>query len=307
MTVDPGPPTRFVLLGAGGILGSGFRAALGRRADAALRIRPNWAEPSTVTTLLTGPFAAHAASGQRTAVVWAAGVGTISAHESVMRAETEALSHLHDSIRRLPAEARTRLSVLFASSAGALFGAHGASPVDEDSSPAPVSEYGRVKLLQETMLRRLSEETGCRVLACRYSNLYGLASERLTARGLVSTAVRASRYRQPMIVYVSPDTRRDYVYNQDAAAMALHRLGLMTAGFETALIRDGRSRTVAEVLSTITRVSGRRVPANYAERPETRLQPKVLRFSEPARGALEVRRTPLEVAVHLMLRAPLAV
>ncbi len=53
------------------------------------------------------------------------------------------------------------------------------------------------------------------------------------------------------------------------------------------------------------RVSGRRVPATYADRPETRLQPRVLRFAPPPTGPDAVRRTPLETAVHLLLRAPM--
>ena len=143
-------------------------------------------------------------------------------------------------------------------------------------------------------------------MICRYSNLYGLAGGRLTARGLVSTAVRATRLRQPMVVYVSPDTRRDLVYNADAAAESLNLLAAATPGVTTALVRDGETRTVSEILALVGRVSGRRVPATYAERPETRLQPKVLRFRRPVRDALSVRRTPMEVAVHLMLRAPMA-
>jgi nucleoside-diphosphate-sugar epimerase len=109
-----------------------------------------------------------------------------------------------------------------------------------------------------------------------------------------------------MVVYVSPDSRRDLVYNADAAAESLRLLETATAGVSTALVCDGETRTVSEILAVVGRVSRRRVPATYAERPETRLQPKVLRFRRRTGDPHNFRRTPIEVAVHLMLRAPMA-
>jgi hypothetical protein len=73
----------------------------------------------------------------------------------------------------------------------------------------------------------------------------------------------------------------------------------------TALVREGQTRSVSEILALVGRVSGRRVPATYAEQPETRLQPKVLRFRRPSLGPRGIRRTPMEVALHRMLLAPL--
>ena len=240
-------------------------------------------------------------------VIWAAGVGHIGASPESLSIETSGVLALRDCIRVLPAERAERLTVLFASSAGALFGGHGDAEVLESSSPRPVTAYGREKLHQEALLSDLASETGCRVVACRISNLFGLARGRLTARGLIATAVRSTRLRQPMSIYVSQDTRRDYIYNADAAAVALRLGSVQDSGFTTALVQDGVTRTVSEVLALVGRVSGRRVPATYAERPETRLQPRVLRFTRPVPGADQVRRTPMEAAIHLMLRAPLSV
>jgi UDP-glucose 4-epimerase len=207
----------------------------------------------------------------------------------------------------LPARRSAQLRLLFASSAGAVYGGCGGAEVGEQTEPRPGSAYGEQKLTQESTVRRLAEQSGCQVLVCRISNAYGLADGRLVARGLVGTAVRATRLRAPLTVYVSQDTRRDYVYNEDLAALSLRLLDTAPPGFSRALVRDGTSRTVSEVLSLVGRVSGRRVAATYADRPETRLQPRVLRFTPPPHGPDTVRRTPMETAVHLMLRAPMVV
>jgi hypothetical protein len=104
-------------------------------------------------------------------------------------------------------------------------------------------------------------------------------------------------------VYVSPDTRRDLVYNVDAAAESLRIAASASHGVTTALVAAGETRTVSEILALIGRVSGRRVPATYAERAETRVQPRVLRFRTAARRSSA--RMPMEAALHLMLRAPM--
>jgi UDP-glucose 4-epimerase len=294
-----------VLLGGGGLLGSGVRALLADSGRACTWVRPPWHDPRQLEARLRQVLPALLLADEPVELVWAAGTGGVGATEASMAAETEAVRAVCELVATLPVDRRSEVSVLFASSAGALFAGHGATQIDDDAVPAPTSPYGRGKLEQERLLASLAESTGSRVVAARISNVVGLASGRLTARGLVSTAVRATRLRQPMTVFVSPDVRRDYVFNRDAAALALRALCEAGPGFSTALVRDGQTRTVSEVLGVVARVSGRRVPAVFAERPETRLQPPALRFAPPPRGADAVRRTPMEVAIHLMMRAPM--
>lgn len=295
-----------VVFGAGGLLGSGYDVVLARLGADVIRLAPRWNVPGDAADALEAVLPPLVAGGASVTVVWAAGVGQTGADLAAMRAESAAVRSMCEVITDLPAERRVRVSLLFASSAGALYGGHGYSEISETDPPSPVTAYGREKLAQELMLHGLAADTGARVVICRYTNLYGLARGSLTRRGLVSTAVRATRLRQPMVVYVNPDTRRDLVYGADAAAESLRVLEGAGVGVTTALVRDGETRTVSEILALVGRVSGRRVPATYAERPETRLQPKVLRFRRPERDPRSVRRTPMEVAVHLMLRAPMA-
>jgi UDP-glucose 4-epimerase len=285
---------RYVLLG-GGILGSGYRASFAHRGVDVVSLAPEWLRPRSPAVLLTH---ALAAPGPAT-VVWAAGVGHIGADEEAMRTETATVASICDVLRGRPGET----TFVFASSAGAIFAGHGSGEIAEDAEPWPITPYGREKLRQEKLLDELADEASTRVVVCRYTNLFGLARGQLTARGLVSTAVRATRLRQPMVVYVSPDTRRDLVYNVDAAAESLRIAASASHGVTTALVAAGETRTVSEILALIGRVSGRRVPATYAERAETRVQPRVLRFRTAARRSSA--RMPMEAALHLMLRAPM--
>jgi UDP-glucose 4-epimerase len=298
--------TKYLLFGGSGILGSGFRAALGRAGADVVALHPQWSDVHSAARVLAPALSQASPSAQDVAVVWAAGVGHTGAAEQAMAAETAAVSHLRDVLAELGTLGQVKLSVLFASSAGALYGGHGATEITEDDPPRPITPYGVEKLRQEQILSTLADHVRCSVVICRYTNLYGLAGGLLTPRGLVSMAVRATRLREPMVVYVSSDTRRDLVYNVDAAAESVSLLGCASDGVTTALVCGGETHTVSEILALVGRVSGRRVPANYAERPETRVQPRVLRFRRPTRRLQGVRRTPIETSLHIMLRAPLA-
>ncbi|HVM27835.1 MAG TPA: NAD-dependent epimerase/dehydratase family protein [Mycobacteriales bacterium] len=297
---------RYVLLGGRGILGSGFRTSLARRGVDVHLVRPPWSAPEEVPGHLRAELIRLASAGGPTTVLWAAGVGHVGASEDDLAAETAGLAAVGDALRALPEPVAAGTTVVFASSGGALYGGQGPQVVQEDTPPCPVAPYGKEKLRQEGLLREVAEQTGARVVACRMSNVYGLAQGRLSARGLVSTAVRCTRLRQPMTVFVSPDTRRDYLLSSDAAELALEAGAAAPQGFSTALVREGRSRTVAEVLALVGAVARRRVPATYAERPQTRLQPRVLRFAPLPPGAGRVRLTPMETGIALMVRAPLA-
>jgi UDP-glucose 4-epimerase len=294
----------YLLFGGHGVLGTGYRTALSRRRANVIELSPRWDLPGDAARLLVECLPAAAERGD-VVVVWAAGTGGVGASSETMRAETETFVGVCQAVRGQAARRHAGVCMLFASSAGALFGAHGSDVIDADADPVPATPYGFEKLHQEETVRTLADD-GCRVVICRYSNLYGLADGRLTSRGFVATALRATRLRQPMIVYVSPDTRRDLVFNVDAAAESLALLRNADAPVTTGLVCAGETRTVAEIMALIGRVSGRRVPATYADRPETRLQPRVLRFRRTEGQRTDVRRTPMETALHLMLRAPLA-
>jgi UDP-glucose 4-epimerase len=294
-----------VLLGGGGLLGSGFQEALAGRPGPPVRLSPPWGDVRAVGEHLAQTLPPLLDGAGDALVVWAAGAGHVGAGDAAMATETAAVQALARVVAGLPADRRERLTLLFASSAGALFGGHGAAIVGDDSEPAPITAYGREKLAQVHALRELAADAGCRVVACRYANLHGMAGGRLPARGLLPAAIRATRLRQPMTVYVSPDTRRDMLYNRDAAAISLAVTAAAPPGFSTALVREGRTRTIGEVLALVRAVSRRRVPVTYGQRPETRLQPKVLRFAPPTGVAASGPRTPLEVALHRMLRSPM--
>lgn len=293
---------RYMLFGGSGVLGTGFRDVV--PPNDLERISPPWTDLAGTRELIRSTVSRLATATCDTTVIWAAGVGRVGVSPAQMADETDALDALALALRALPEQAQRRSGLLFASSAGALFGNHGATPISNSSPLRPASDYGEGKVIQENLLRDLADNSACRVLICRFSNVFGLANGRLTPRGLVASAIRASRLRQPLPIFVDPDCRRDYLYNRDAALVALGEMA-RTTGFAEKIICSGRTHSIAEILALVGKVSGQRVPATYADRPETRLQPAVLRFDSQCTEGHELRLTSLETAVHIMCRAPI--
>src|SRR5579872_5328542 len=196
-----------ILIGGGGILGSAFRSQLERRGEPYMMLSPTWAKPAKVAQSIRDDLGQLLRAGQPTTIIWAAGVGHVGASEKDMASETIGIAAVGEALCNLPRHHAEAVQLIFASSAGALF-AGAAGMIDDDTPPCPVSPYGRQKLRQEELLRRAADESGARVISFRMSNIYGLAKGRLTTRGLISTAVRCTRLRQPMTIFVSADTRR---------------------------------------------------------------------------------------------------
>jgi nucleoside-diphosphate-sugar epimerase len=212
--------------------------------------------------------------------------------------------------------------LLFTSSAGAIYGGHGTGVIDETTPPTPITPYGREKLAQETVVAQLSEAGVMSTVVCRFTNVYGLADGRLRRKGLVPALVESAMLRQPVRLFVSPDTRRDYLFNVDAARLALAeadaagargRVGPPGARARTGapdsrvvIIRAGTTMTVLDLVASTSRALHRRVPVVITESPESRVQPLVLRFRERRGIQAAVPTTSLEIALRSMAEAPRA-
>lgn len=295
-----------LIAGSSGVLGSGFCDVLSARGEAFTRMELPWGDPAQVADRVLGYWrAAETANpGDPITLVWAAGQGTVGAADEVMSAETDTLRAV---VTVLGQEARPNLAncFLFASSAGALYGGYGDGLIDESTPPAPITPYGREKLVQEGIVAGLQDAGVMRSVACRFTNIFGLAGGRRRRKGLVAVLVDSAMLRQPARLFVSPDTRRDHLYNVDAARLALAEADAAGTGAPTvATVRSGQTMTILDVIATTSRVLRRRVPVVIGESPEGRVQPLVLRFPERSGVQSAVPTASFEAAVRAMAEAP---
>lgn len=162
------------------------------------------------------------------------------------------------------------------SSTAAVYG-DAAVRADEATPPAPVSPYGRSKLMAEQALADAAAAHGLRVVALRYFNVAGAdpagraGQSTAAATHLFKAACQAALGRRPALPVHGEDwpTRdgsgvRDYVHVTDLAAahlLALDRLERAPAGsFEVFNLGTERGCSVREVAAAVGEAAGRPVP-----------------------------------------------
>lgn len=218
---DPSPVTWVV--GAGGMLGRPLTTALAdRHPGSVLTQNIDWATARAGADLSAGlDCLLHAARSRSRPwrIAWCAGAGVTGTAAVDLGREVDVLSEFLGELASRRDQFGTG-TVFLASSAGGIYaGTPGGGPFTETDDPTPISDYGRAKLACEQVLTRYAEQSGSTILIGRISNLYGPGQNMAKAQGLISHLCRANISRQPISIYVSLDTIRDYLYVHDCAAM----------------------------------------------------------------------------------------
>jgi UDP-glucose-4-epimerase GalE len=180
----------------------------------------------------------------------------------------------------LEAMAATSVSHLVFSSTCATYGEPVSIPIQETHPQQPINSYGETKLAVERALPHFERAYGIRSIALRYFNAAGadpdgeLGEDHLPEIHLIPRAIEATTGGAPLHVfgddYPTPDGTciRDYIHVSDLADAHVSALDALAAGGESAAynLGTGRGHSVLEVMTTVERVSGRRVPRVQAAR-----------------------------------------
>lgn len=253
------------VLGSSGLLGSALVRALGH--DGVALHQPAapfaWRQRDQVSAQIAGEvddFARRAQSFGRWTVYWAAGVGSMGSAPADLATEEYALSVLLDGLRAHPQLRACPGAIVFASSAGALYGGAGAACYGESSAVTPSTAYAEHKLRQEQLVRALpAAAPAISALIVRYSTLYGAGQARHKAQGLITQIARRIVANEPSHVYVPLDTIRDYLHADDAARLTLAtvRDSRTRAGTTLKIIAAERATSIAQLIGVFRRVAGR--------------------------------------------------
>jgi UDP-glucose 4-epimerase len=161
------------------------------------------------------------------------------------------------------------------SSSAAVYGMPAHNPVAEDAPVAPISPYGTSKLMTEWMLRDASAAHGLSYAALRYFNVAGAdplgrsgqSTERATHLIKVACEVALGKRAQMEVFgtdYPTPDGTciRDYIHVSDLAAAHLDALRFLRKGGANLVLNCGYGRgySVLDVLETMKKVSGAKMP-----------------------------------------------
>ena len=167
------------------------------------------------------------------------------------------------------------------SSTAAVYGNPASVPIAEDAPMAPLSPYGRSKLMTEMMLRDACEAYGLRHVILRYFNVAGADPQMRTglskigATHLIKVAVEAALGVRPHIDVYGTDypTRdgtciRDYIHVSDLARAHSAALHYLQNDGTSITLNCGYSQgySVREVIEAVRRAVGHDFPVNFVER-----------------------------------------
>jgi UDP-glucose-4-epimerase GalE len=174
------------------------------------------------------------------------------------------------------------------SSTAAVFGNPVETPITESHPKQPINPYGETKLAVERALPHYEKAYGLTSIALRYFNAAGadpdgeLGEDHAPEQHLIPRAIDAALGRASFQVfgddYETPDGTclRDYIHVTDLAAAHLLALEALRGGAPSTQynLGNGRPTSVKDVLQSVERVVGRKVP--YTMGPRRPGDPAVL-------------------------------
>jgi UDP-glucose 4-epimerase len=300
------------VVGAGGLLGRGVSNEFRNRGHDVLTATIPWNDPAAAKTALAEAALAFAQLAQQRPwiIAWCAGAGVTGTSQEELDAELEVFRSALQSISATlctPGSAQGRF--FLASSAGGVYAGSANPPYSEESTPQPLAPYGFAKLAAEKAAAEFASATGTRVLVGRAANLYGPGQNLSKPQGLISVFAKAHLTGQPVSVYVSLDTLRDYIYITDASKLVVDgvdRLGQADVGSGQTVIKiiaTQRADTIGAVIGACKTVFKRRPRIVLGASPYAKAQAQDLRFRSVVWPELDRRPfTPLAVGIDATVR-----
>jgi UDP-glucose 4-epimerase len=157
------------------------------------------------------------------------------------------------------------------SSTAAVYGDVSGEPVSESLAPAPVSPYGRSKLMTEWMLQDAANAHDLKFIALRYFNVAGADPQGRTGQStpnathLIKVAVQTALGQRSQLDIFGTDypTRdgsciRDYIHVTDLASAHVDALNHLRQGGESLILNCGYGQgfSVLEVVDVVKKVTG---------------------------------------------------
>ena len=175
-------------------------------------------------------------------------------------------------------ESRVRKFIF--SSTGAVYGNPVKVPITEDNPRQPVNPYGATKLAFENALEAYNRAYGLRFVSFRYFNAAGADEAGSIGEShdpethlipLIFQAVQGKRAALEIFGddYATPDGTciRDYIHVNDLAEAHVLGLEYLAKADSAALnLGTGKGYSVQEVVATVERVTGHKVPTHIAPR-----------------------------------------
>jgi UDP-glucose 4-epimerase len=282
------------VLGAGGLLGSAItRAARADQRHSVFTGSPlPWNDHQDFIHVLNADARRFRAEcGDRDwAVIWAAGLASVSSSSEATGSEARALQSVVTALSANLPEGRG--AFFLSSSAGGVYAGSEKPPFSIETEPQPLSPYGELKLEQEA-ISTSSLAGRCPVVIGRFSNIYGPGQDLGKLQGLISRLALSAVTKDPVNIFVSLDTLRDYIYVDDAARIVLALLertvsASSAANSEIQIIASGQPVSLGHLINVMQDIARIRIPVAMGAHASAASQSRDLRL-RPTDSAITER------------------
>jgi UDP-glucose 4-epimerase len=152
--------------------------------------------------------------------------------------------------------------IVYISSGGTVYGIPHKDLIDELHSTDPISSYGITKLTIEKYLAMYCSLNGVRHLILRPSNVYGEGQRLHIGQGVIGVLADNMLRSEPVEVWGSGETLRDYLYIEDFVSAVLATVDY--DGAESIFnVSSGIGHSVRDILSVLQRDIGRKANVVY--------------------------------------------
>ncbi len=187
--------------------------------------------------------------------------------------------------RLLEASKRETISAWVYGSSASVYGDDALDAVAEDRCPSPHSPYGVTKLAGEHLAMLYRRNHGLAAVALRYFSVYG---PRERPDKAIQRFLQAAKRGEGIRVHGDGTQRRDFTYVGDVVDATMAALRHPPLG-EVVNVARGRTATLAEVIETIRRVTGKPLEATHGP---------------PEKGDVRVTSADISAAKRLLGYAP---
>lgn len=302
------------VIGGGGFVGSRLRSTLVQgypNADIWDSTPPHfsWNNPVWLSQEISAAVAKFADAVRKKGcpwgLLWCAGTGVVQSRTEELESEWLAWMqllnmlalHLLGGNREIPG------SIFLASSAGGVYGGSSGEILTEQSLPTPISEYGKHKLRMEEALKKCAaEHSSLSCLIGRISSLYGPGQNLNKGQGLISHLSRCLIHRRPVNIYVSLDTRRDYLFIDDCAhnvAASFFRLMTQRPSLLIKIFACEELASLGRILGIFLGMTKQR-PLIVAQRQRATNQSLSIKLRSDVWSDVNCRKTDLRTGIYLV-------
>lgn len=288
-----------LVFGTGAIGGAVARRLQRVRPFTATNVRVPWSDAAARVAALDGVFSALEQRAQQrpVRVIWAAGKAGFAATSAETEGEFVAYAEVVERVKRLQRrDGGSRHRFHMFSSAGGLY--EGRSVRAPSEEPAPVREYGHLKLAQEQ--HGLAELAADGIAIYRPSSVYALPGHGARL-GLVGILVRNGIAQRTSTIVGALDTLRDYVLAPDIGVYVADRaIGDVDDEPNVHMLVSGSPASILQVIAAVESVIRRRLYVRIAEAWNA----QNITFSPTVRAS-RFSPTPLRVGVEMVHAASL--